>query len=121
MFITVISFSACMDLSMSNDNFTTEEVNDFEIMKIGLNNMSTTDYYEYICSDDTNHINIGGPIDDGLVVITVTDDKNNIVFHQKLEGYTTYDQDVIGVSGIWTIQLEYKKARGNLNMKLSNQ
>lgn len=106
---------------MNSDNFSTEEVNDFEIMKIGLSNTSTVEFYEYICSDDTNHLLVSGPIDDGLVAITITDDKDSTIFNKKLSAYSSFNEDIQGANGIWTIKLDYQKATGNLSMKLNNQ
>lgn len=113
--------TSCMDLSMNSNNFTTEEVNDFEIMKIGLNNTTTVEYYEYICSEDTNHLISSGPIDEGLVAISITDDSDSLIFSKKLTNYTSFDEQIFGKNGIWTIKIDYQKTRGNLSVKLSNQ
>lgn len=113
--------TSCMDLSLNSNNFTTEEVNDFEIMKIGLNNTTTVEYYEYICSEDTNHLISSGPIDEGLVAISITDDNDSMIFSKKLTNYTSFDEQIFGKNGIWTIKIDYQKTRGNLSVKLSNQ
>ncbi len=116
-----VLMTSCMDLSMNSENFTNEEVNDFRIVKAGLNNTTQVEYHEYICSDDTNHILVSGPVDDGLIAITITDDQDNIVFNRKLSGFTVFDEDIYGVSGIWTVKLDYQKARGSIDLRLTNQ
>lgn len=120
-FIGAMYLTSCMDISMTNNNFTNEQVNDVQIVKVGLDNATTIEYVEYICSDNTNHLTVSGPIDEGHILISITDDQGNTVFNRKLSGYTTFDEDISGVSGIWTVELNYEKARGNLDFRLSSQ
>jgi hypothetical protein len=110
-----------MDLSLSSNNFTNEEVNDFQIVKAGLNNTTMVEYHEYICSDNVNHLTVSGPIDEGLISITITDDKDSTIFNRKLSGFTVFDEDIMGTSGIWTIKMDYQKARGSVDLRLTNQ
>lgn len=120
-FAVAMMMTSCMDLSMNSDNYTNENVNDFRIVKAGLNNTTMTEYHEYICSDNSNHITVSGPIDDGLIAIKITDDKDSTIFNKKLSGFTVYDEELAGTSGIWTVKLEYQKARGSLDLRISNQ
>lgn len=120
-FMGLVSLSSCMDLSMSTNNFSSEEVNNFQIQKAGLSHTTETEYYEYICSENINHLLVSGPVDDGLIAITITDDSSHVIFNKKLSGYTTFDEDISGVSGIWTIKLDYQKVRGNFSMSLTNK
>ncbi|CAG5082952.1 hypothetical protein [Parvicella tangerina] len=117
---SIMFFSSCVDLSLNSNNLTTEEVNNFHVVKAGLQNTTKTEYYEYICSEDTNHLTISGPVNDGLVGFTITDDQGDIIFNQKLSGFTVFDETIVGTSGIWTIKLDYQKADGSIDLQLSS-
>mgnify|MGYP005694295237 CR=1 FL=1 len=119
--VATLTLTSCLDLSLTENNYSNESVNDLQIVKAGLYNTNMVEYHEYICSDDTNQLYAAGPIDDGLIAITISDDQDSIVFNKKLTGFTTFNEPVIGVSGIWTVKLDYKDARGTIDLRLSNQ
>lgn len=119
--LSLSSMTSCLDLSLNNDNnLTSEQVNDFQIVKGGLYNTTMIEFHEYICSDDSNHLYVSGPVDDGLIAITITDDKDSLIFNKKLTGFTVFDEDLVGKNGIWTIKLDFQNARGSLDFKLNN-
>lgn len=121
-FLVMVFMTSCLDLSLNNENnLTNEHVNDFQILKGGLNNSTMIEFHEYICSEDTNHLIVSGPVDDGLIAITINDDNDSIIFNKKLSGFTVLDEFVVGTSGIWTIKLDFQSARGSLDFRLKQE
>lgn len=119
--VVSMTFTSCLDLSITNSNLSSEQVNEFQIVKAGLYNTTMVEYHEYICSDDINHLIVSGPIDNGHVAVIITDDEGNVIFNKKLSGFTEFDEFIEGVSGIWTIKLDYVDARGSIDLRLTNQ
>lgn len=97
---------------------TSNEVDDLSIAHTNLNTETKLYTYNYVCTSDTNNLNIGGPLFSGSADVQVLTINDSIIFEKNITTVTAVDQPIWSAAGVWKVKVDFHAATGTFAMNL---